>query len=307
MKRIVASLLLAAALFTFFSPALCDPAQVHISGNILPAPDEYMTALCGLLNEDDIAWRRLSAGNPYIIIINSTIYLELTPQEGETAAIALTAQGDGSARSGETSARTLRHAINACTRVSPALLDDTLLDLISSTSGAATLPGLDIALALSPGALEVRLTPGGTSVATAPPPAAAPGSVDSIDGLIALCAGLLPEGWTQTSYLSGAPDSPDLLLSIYAAQTDPNALWLCARDVLGHYWRHVRQSGLECGRLSLAMYSSDMTPLLSLGIGREDALSSAAIAPDAEVDELRAELTRLAEESDALVIEHYGP
>ena len=98
-----------------------------------------------------------------------------------------------------------------------------------------------------------------------------------------------------------------MLINIYAAATDPEGLWDCAHAVLSQYWSCVRDCALECGRLSMVFYSADTTPLLSLGIGRDDALTCAALAPGSTPDELRAALEQLAEDSDALLIQHYAP
>lgn len=307
MKLIAAALL--AALF-MAQPTVCMAEPAHITGRELllpssaPAPDEYMDTLVSLLDEAGIAWRRLSADDPFVLIVNSSIYLELTQEGGHISSVSLTAQGDGSALSGEVIAMVLRLSTCAYAPVSEHMLDDKLLALISSTSGADSVPGLDIALTMSPHALDVTLTPRAAAI-TPPPSPVAPVEVDGMDGLIALCAGLLPDGWTQTSHMSGDPDAPDLLLSIYAASTDPDALWTCARDVLGQYWFSVRRHGIACGRLSLALYSNDMTPLLSLGISRTDAIGCKAIVPDIDVDILIAELERLTAVSDALLIKHY--
>lgn len=267
-----------------------------------PAAGDYMAGFEALLDSRGIAWSPLG-GDEYTLIINSALLMELAQTDGAIERVTLTAQGDGSARSGEVISDVLISALCAYAPIGRGEARARILELISQTGGADSAPGLNIALSWSAEALELTLTPADEAAPlTTPPPRPAPASLSE---LIERCAATLPRGWTLTSYLSGG--APDVLINIYAAATDPEGLWDCAHAVLSQYWSCVRDCALECGRLSMVFYSADTTPLLSLGIGRDDALGCAALEPGSTPDELRAALEQLAEDSDALLIQHYAP
>lgn len=279
-----------------------EPVAQSAAQSAAPAAGDYMAGFEAFLDSQGIAWSPLG-GDEYTLIINSALLLELAQTDGAIERVTLTAQGDGSARSGEVIADVLVSALCAYAPIGRGEARARILELINNAGGADSVPGLDIALSWSAEGLELTLTPADEAAPlTTPPPRPAPASLGE---LIERCAATLPRGWTLTSYLSGG--APDVLINIYAAATDPEGLWDCAHAVLSQYWSCVRDCALECGRLSMVFYSADTTPLLSLGIGRDDALTCAALAPGSTPDELRAALEQLAEDSDALLIQHYAP
>lgn len=282
-------------------PSAAPAAATQPAKPPTPTAAGYMAAFEAYMDARDIEWSELG-GDPYTLVINSAILLELAQDEGAILSIAVTAQGDGSAHSGEAIFSVLTAALRAYSPIGDDDARARIMELVSQTSGQDSVPGLDIALSWTAEALEMTLTPASEAgPPPTPPPRPAPTNVNE---LISHCAALLPEGWTLTNYLNGG-SSPDVLINIYAASTDPDGLWDCARTVLSQYWSCVRERAIECGRLSLVFYAAGTTPLLSLGIGREDALACEALAPDATTDELIVALERLCEESDALIVRHY--
>lgn len=266
-----------------------------------PTPEEYVERFCDLIGERGLS----AAGEGGELYISDCVQISVQSSGGAISRIDVSARGDGSALSGEIIAKSLACAVMAYSPIDESALRARLIDLMSLTQGRDSLPGLDVELALSPAGLTLALTP---SSEAPPAPSAAPTAAQpagSIGELIRRCAALLPEGWTQTSYISG--DAPDALINVYAAAPSSDALWDCAQLIMREYFIQARDASLDCGRLSMVFYSPDMTPLLSLGISRADALASAVItSPSAEPGEFRAEMERLAGESDALLVEHYA-
>ena len=235
--------------------------------------------------------------------MNSTIILEVIQTDGAISSIALTAQGDFSALSGEIISTVLTGSIAAYSAADASMVWMDLIDMISSAGGTEYAYGLEISLAITNEAIEMTLTPSDDSAATSnllPPPAR---RIVDMDELIKYCAALLPDGWTQTSYQNSGERS-DVLLNIYAASDDADALWDCAHTINASYWRCVKEYELQCDRMSIVFYSSGMTPMLSLGISRADATDNPLLGSDATVDEFKQEFERLASESDALVISY---
>lgn len=303
-RRIFASLLCALTLGAGL-PAIAEPTAAPTSQPSIAAvtADEYIKGVTALMDERGIVWRHLDSNDPYTLIVNSTIILEVIQTDGAISSIALTAQGDFSALSGEIISTVLTGSIAAYSAADASMVWMDLIDMISSAGGTEYAYGLGISLAITNEAIEMTLTPSDDSAATGnllPPPAR---RIIDMDGLIKYCAALLPDGWTQTSYQNSGERS-DVLLNIYAASDDADALWDCAHTINASYWRCVKEYELQCDRMSIVFYSSGMTPMLSLGISRADATDNPLLGSDATVDEFKQEFERLASESDALVISY---
>ena len=262
-----------------------------------PTLERYEAALSELLKERNIESNQDSPG---VTVISDLVTLSVETHDDSIARISIVAHGNGSAQSGETIFSALSCAIMAYSPSDESTVRSKLLELMSKTDGQDSVPGLTLTFALKPDALELTLTP---ATAAVQPTQTATRQITNVGELISHCAALLPSGWTQTSYINGDP--PDVLLNIYATSSEPDALWDCARSLMTKYFSQVRASNLSCGRLSVVFYSSGMTPLLSLGVGCADALASDAITSAATTDEFRAEIERLASESDALLVKHY--
>ncbi len=277
--------------------ASAAPTPATPEASAAPTPEEYLAALRECLAARGLAATDAGQG---ALDIAGYAELSLTERDGDIAQIQVSACGDGSARSGEAISGALTCAVQAYTPVSEGLLRLKLTELMSMTSGQDSVPGLTLALRLTPEGLELTLTP---AAADPEPTQAATRRAGSISDLIALCGAQLPAGWLQTSYVNGDP--PDVLINIYATSSEPDELWDCARTLMADYFSQVRASDLSCGRLSVVFYSAGMTPLLSLGISRADALAGDAITAAESTEAFRAEIERLARESDALLVKHY--
>ena len=303
-KRIFAYMLCALTLCAGL-PATAEPTAVPNSQPSVAAAtaDEYIKGVTAIMDEHGIAWRYLDSDNPYALIINSAIILEVTQTGGAISSISLTAQGDFSARSGEIISTVLAGSIAAYSAADSSVVWLDLINMISSAGGTEYAYGLEITLSITNEAVEMTLTPSDDSAISSnllPTPAR---RIVDIDGLIKYCATLLPDGWTQTSYQNPGEHS-DVLLNIYATGDDAVALWDCAHNINANYWQCVKEYELQCDRLSIVFYSSGMTPMLSLGISRTDATDNPLLGPDATSDEFKHEFERLANESDALVISY---
>ena len=275
------------------------PAKSQPTPSAPPGAEDYISALIECMQAEGLDCLR--SGDS--LSIGDILRIDVSSAQDAVESISITAQGDGSARSGEIISTALLCAIQAYSPYRKTLIRDKLLELISLTVGEKALPGLKISLEWSSDSLRMTLTPSNEAPPAQPdkpPRSPQPGNVTE---LIAYCAAFLPEGWTQTSYLSDAPSSA--LLNIYSSSSDVNALWDCAHDVLSHFWSMASCAELECDRLSIVFYSTDMTPLLSLGISRSDALSCAALSADGTAQQLMQELDRLSSESDVLIVRHY--
>ncbi len=234
-RRIFASLLCALTLGAGL-PAIAEPTASTTSQPSIAAvtADEYIKGVTALMDERGIAWRHLDSDDPYTLIVNSTIILEVIQTDGAISSIALTAQGDFSALSGEIISTVLTGSIAAYSAADASMVWMDLIDMISSAGGTEYAYGLEISLAITNEAIEMTLTPSDDSAATGnllPPPAR---RIVDMDGLIKYCAALLPDGWTQTSYQNSGERS-DVLLNIYAASDDADALW----DWCAHYKRKL--------------------------------------------------------------------
>lgn len=277
------------------------PASPQSPSPAPPGAEEYIAALLDCMEVDGLECVR--SGDS--LSIGDLLHIDVRSAQGEIESIAISAQGNGSARSGESISAALLSAIQAYSpnTYSKPLVRDKLLELISLTSGEKTLPGLSISLEWAADSLRMTLTPSDEAPSQQPDKPSRKPQPGNLSELISHCSTFMPEGWTQTSYLGAAPASA--LLNIYSSSAEVDALWACAHDVLSHFWSMASRAELECDRLSIVFYFSDMTPLLSLGISRSDALSCAALSADGTPEQLMQELDRLSVESDALVVRHY--
>lgn len=302
--------LLLAGLLLFYAPHVRHVAKaadelasgISVARTAISASD-YISALSKLLDEKNIPYT-LSEDMPAIKILELA-EVSAAEDQGGIIQIEISARGDGSALSGETIFTALVCAILAYSPADEALLEGRMIDLISRVSAQEHSAGLTLTLDWSADEIRLLLTPCPQEAEDMPPSGGAAPSMKGIDELIAYCSALLPKGWQQTSYVSGEP--ADVLLNIYIPSEKSDALWNCAHDILRKYWRAVRRNDIGCEKLMTVFYSSDMTPLLSLSIGRQDALKSRFIASDLSDAEFTSELRALAECSDAIVIERCAP
>ena len=123
-------------------------AESDVVQSAAPAAGDYMAGFEALLDSRGIAWSPLG-GDEYTLIINSALLMELAQTDGAIESVTLTAQGDGSARSGEVIADVLVSALCAYAPIGRGEARARILELINNAGGADSVPGLDIALSWS--------------------------------------------------------------------------------------------------------------------------------------------------------------